>query len=224
MKQNRKGGGDWKVKQTKSGRPYWVHRSTGEETFENPYPQQPSGRLELAQPSENISVSEGKLTPAQINEINARQKMEIDNPDNNAEKTRIQNEMNKLRTLDGKERKMIVSAIASYNMLQRRMDNLNFMSLTRKEKSTYPCGTVTCKTRGKKIKEALLDISKIDESALGEIGLLGLTMSNTHHVVTRLADTVGTNIRKQTVVPNSEIVDEVAPKKRWWGGRTRRRR
>ena len=42
---------------------------------------------------------------------------------------------------------------------------------------------VTCKQRGKKIKNALLEISKIDEHALGEIGVVGTFESANNYLV-----------------------------------------
>jgi hypothetical protein len=112
-----------------------------------------------------------ELTSQEVDEINKQQKEELNSWSQDKENL-IKADMEKLRKLDGKIRKAIMAGVAGYNVAQRRLDNIN-PNLTREEKSKYPCGSVTCKQRGKKIKNALLEIAKIDEHALGEIGVSG---------------------------------------------------
>jgi hypothetical protein len=112
-----------------------------------------------------------ELTAQELEEINKQQKEELTSWSQDKENL-IKADMEKLRKLDGKIRKAIMAGVAGYNVAQRRLDNIN-PNLTREEKSKYPCGSVTCKQRGKKIKNALLEIAKIDEHALGEIGVAG---------------------------------------------------
>ena len=112
-----------------------------------------------------------ELTPQELEEINSQQGIEVGIWDKRKDKV-IREQMEKLRKLDGKARKAILTGIAMYNVAQRRLDNLNVF-LAREEKSKYPCGSVTCKQRGKKIKNALIYLSNFDEHALGEIGVLG---------------------------------------------------
>ena len=112
-----------------------------------------------------------ELTPQELEAIKKQQREEVYTW-NKDKDIAIKNQMEKLRKLDGKVRKAILTGIAGYNVAQRRLDNVN-PYLAREEKSKYPCGSVTCKQRGKKIKNALIYLSKFDEHALGEIGVLG---------------------------------------------------
>lgn len=127
------------------------------------------------------SETVNQLTPQELDEINKQQMAEISYWDVAKDK-RIKDDMEKLRKLDGKIRKAILTGVAGYNVAQRRLDNLN-PYLTREAKSKYPCGSVTCKQRGKKIKNALLELSKFDEHALGEIGVLGQFESVGNYVI-----------------------------------------
>jgi len=122
-----------------------------------------------------------ELTPQELEEINKQQAEEV-NTWNKEKDKNIKADMEKLRKLDGKIRKSILNGIIGYNVAQRRLDNLNPF-LTREEKSKYPCGSVTCKKRGKKIKNALLELSKFDEHSLGEIGLGGFAVSAANYLV-----------------------------------------
>jgi len=94
---------------------------------------------------------------------------------------RIQNSIKLLGNVPGKIRKNIVSAISAYNVTQRRYDNFNPL-LKREPQSGYPCGTLTCKQRGKKIKKALLELSQIDEHALGSIGVSEALVLGLNHL------------------------------------------
>jgi len=122
-----------------------------------------------------------ELNAQELEEINKQQKEELTSWSKDKENL-IKADMEKLRKLDGKIRKAIMTGIAGYNVTQRRLDNIN-PKLAREEKSKYPCGSVTCKQRGKKIKNALLEISKIDEHALGEIGVVGTFKSANNYLV-----------------------------------------
>jgi len=82
-----------------------------------------------------------------------------------------QKKIDELSRLDGKAIKGLVDGITSYNFTQRQM-NKGDPFLTRREKSKYPCGTITCKTRGLKIQKALRELLfEFPPEALGEIGL-----------------------------------------------------
>jgi hypothetical protein len=76
----------------------------------------------------------------------------------------------RLRNVEGKMRKDILAAIALYN----KADIVKDMLTGRKtfKNSDYKCGTIQCKTRGIKIKNALLQIAAMPASVLGsfEIG------------------------------------------------------
>jgi hypothetical protein len=93
-------------------------------------------------------------------------------------------EINNLSRLNGKARKAIVAAIGTYNVTQRRMDNLNlFLDRGGENKeSTYPCATMTCKKRGKNIKKALFDIAQFSEEALGNIGVAAVAKSTKNYL------------------------------------------
>ena len=58
------------------------------------------------------------------------------------------------------------NAISAYNTLERGKS-----MFTARDKSTLPCGSITCKQRGKKIKRALFEMSHYSEEALGSIGV-----------------------------------------------------
>ena len=116
-----------------------------------------------------------ELTPEEIDEINKLQQEELTSWSKDKESV-INADMEKIRKLDGKIRKYIIAGIGNYNVAQRTLDKIN-VNLTREEKSKYPCGSITCKQRGRKIKNALVELSNIDEHALGEIGLSGVMES-----------------------------------------------
>jgi hypothetical protein len=83
----------------------------------------------------------------------------------------LQKKIDELSRLDGKAIKALIDGITAYNILQRKMDQGNLL-LTRREKSKYPCGTITCKTRGLKIQKALRELLfEFPPEALGQIGL-----------------------------------------------------
>jgi len=143
-----------------------------------------------------------ELTPQELEAINEQQAVEVNTWDKEKDKN-IKADMEKLRKLDGKVRKSILNGIIGYNVAQRRFDNLNPL-LTREEKSKYPCGSVTCKKRGKKIKNALIELSKFDEHSLGEIGVGGFMVStgnyfigNRNHEVRPQAQSQGGSRRKR---------------------------
>lgn len=152
-RQNRKVGGVW---------PFSSSTSV-------PTTSEPSKPL-FSNPSEPGQMV-NELTAQELEEIKKQQTEELTTWSQDKENL-IKADMEKLRKLDGKIRKAIMAGVAGYNIAQRRLDNIN-PNLTREEKSKYPCGSITCKQRGKKIKNALLEIAKIDEHALGEIGVAG---------------------------------------------------
>ena len=122
-----------------------------------------------------------ELTPQELEAIDVQQKEEVKTWTDEKEKP-IKADMEKLRKLDGKARKAILNGIVGYNVAQRRLDNINPF-LTRESKSKYPCGSVTCKKRGKKIKNALIELSKFDEHSLGEIGVGGFMVSTGNYLI-----------------------------------------
>lgn len=122
-----------------------------------------------------------ELTPQELDEIKKQQEEDVSYWDKDKDKL-IKDDIEKLRKLDGKVRKAIMAGIAGYNVAQRRLDNLNPF-LTRETKSKYPCGSVTCKQRGKKIKNALIDLSKFPPEALGDFGVIGTAVSTFNYAV-----------------------------------------
>jgi hypothetical protein len=68
----------------------------------------------------------------------------------------------------GKSIKGLTGAIAAYNAFSKGQDK--FRSVDR-QKTAYPCGTVTCKERGQKIKEALTVLATLSPDALGAFGM-----------------------------------------------------
>jgi hypothetical protein len=132
--------------------------------------------------------SPNKLSQADIDAIRAELDKEISetNSTNSAvsdtqKLQMINNAIYNLRNVPGKIRKAIVAAIGAYNVTQRRFDNLD-PYLKRGVKSGYPCGTFTCKQRGKKIKKALVELSQVDEHALGNLGVGGVAVATANQV------------------------------------------
>jgi hypothetical protein len=82
-----------------------------------------------------------------------------------------QRKIDEIAKLDGKAIKGLIDGITTYNFIQRQGDKANPF-LTRRLKSKYPCGTITCKQRGLKIQKALKELLyEYPPEVLGEIGL-----------------------------------------------------
>lgn len=82
-----------------------------------------------------------------------------------------QKKIDEISRLDGKAIKGLIDGITTYNFTQRQFDKANPF-LTRRLKSKYPCGTITCKQRGLKIQKALKELLyEYPPEVLGEIGL-----------------------------------------------------
>ena len=82
-----------------------------------------------------------------------------------------QRKIDEIAKLDGKAIKGLIDGITMYNFIQRQGDKANPF-LTRRLKSKYPCGTITCKQRGLKIQKALKELLyEYPPEVLGEIGL-----------------------------------------------------
>ena len=134
-------------------------------------------------------------------------------------KTLEQNEIDTLSKLNGKIRKALSASIGAYNVAQRRMDNLN-PYLSRETKSNYPCGSITCKQRGRKIKNALVDLSQFSEEALGSIGVGTFVKSAANYLV---GNNDQSRLREQQVPSTPPPPTEPPKKTGWfWGGKTRK--
>jgi hypothetical protein len=68
----------------------------------------------------------------------------------------------------GKSIKGLTGAIAMYNAIKQGQDRFRKVD---RQKTPYPCGTVTCKERGQEIKEALAVLLCMSPDALGQFGL-----------------------------------------------------
>jgi hypothetical protein len=161
--------------------------------------------------------------------------------DNTSWNTYLKKEINQLSLLNSKSAKAISGGISAYNVFQRRIDNGN-LYLQREPKSTYPCGSTTCKERGQKIKDALIEIASYSPESLGSIGvttvassaqdwiLKGIGVRNKPTNVAPDANNVAVdanNVAK--VAPDAKVAPVTPPvtKKSWWsvfGGRRTRRR
>ena len=112
------------------------------------------------------------LDDAEVNEINREIDNEITTGTNSDDV--INADMHTAASYEGKIRKSLVSAIAAYNLFEKTKDQTNPMyALKKVARSKSKCGTVTCKARGKKIKNALIELLKLNEGALGNLGILG---------------------------------------------------
>jgi hypothetical protein len=82
----------------------------------------------------------------------------------------VNKEMNAMTYMSkGKSMKGLTGAIAVYNAFKQGQDKFR-LSLDR-QKTPYPCGTVTCKDRGQEMKEALAVLLCMSPDALGQFGL-----------------------------------------------------
>ena len=110
---------------------------------------------------------------------------------------KFNDEISEINNQPGKIRKGIVSAISGYNVADRMLNKL-----TNKTKSKYPCGSITCKVRGRKIKKALLDMyTNYSEEALGSIGVSdALTSVGTYwgRKIEQTGDSMGSSIERMT--------------------------
>jgi hypothetical protein len=150
-----------------------------------------------------------------------RYEKQINNVDNQNMPLKMleKNEIDTLSKLNGKIRKSLSASIGAYNVAQRRLDNLN-PYLSRETKSNYPCGSITCKQRGRNIKNALIDLSQFSEEALGSIGVGTFIKSAANYLVGNNDQTR----RKEQVQPeNPTPPPPPKEKKGWfWGGKTRK--
>jgi hypothetical protein len=153
----------------------------------------------------------------------------------------LKKEINQLSLLNSKSAKAISGGISAYNVFQRRLDNAN-LSLQREPKSTYPCGSTTCKERGQKIKDALIEIASYSPESLGSIGVASAASNGLDWTL----KAVGVRDKPTNVAPDANNVAPVAnvavdannnvakvapvtppvTQKSWWsfGGRRTRRR
>jgi hypothetical protein len=148
---------------------------------------------------------------------------------------------------EGKSAKALVVAIGSYNFLDRNTQlqkGLKFMQ----DRTKYTCGTMSCKERGFKIKQALTDLLTYSPDALASLGI-NSNMSNAYgYWLGKPSAPVATNAtpvannQNATPVANNQNAPAVdanknqnatpanknpADTKKWWswgGKRTRRRR
>jgi len=194
------------------------------------------------------TIKENELTEQELSEINAQQEEELKNNDlpvltsiraarNERDFKRSQallkpgqsngsslrdyenREIEALSKLNGKVRKSLSASIGAYNIAQRRLDNLN-PYLSRSAKSKYPCGSITCKQRGRKIKNALIDLTKFSDEALGSIGVFTFVKSAVNYLV---GNNDQTRRREQQVQDTPTPPPPPKEKKGWfWGGKTRK--
>ena len=110
--------------------------------------------------------------------------------DNQSWKKYVNDEINAIRSLNTMSEKALVACIGAYNVKQRREDDLT-MTMDRAKtayngqendalkrvKSSYPCGSNTCKDRGHRIKAALYNLASYSPEALGDIGVISVASS-----------------------------------------------
>ena len=148
--------------------------------------------------------------------------------------TYLTNEINQLSLLNSKSAKAISGGISSYNVFQRRLDNAN-PSLQREPKSTYPCGSTTCKERGQKIKDALIEIASYSPEALGSIGVAAVASNALDWTLkgvglrakpTNTVEPVNTPVEPANMPVEPVNASQPVTRKSWWsfGGRRTRRR
>jgi len=136
------------------------------------------------QPNPQYLVNQ--LTPLEKSTIHQQQIDEENNTIRDPQyKQRIMDDMNKIRKRPNEIGKALVGAIGEYNVFRRRADNITLRntSLFNSKKSGYPCGTETCKTRGKLIQNELKYLANLDIHALGEMGILGNVASLGNYLV-----------------------------------------
>jgi hypothetical protein len=123
------------------------------------------------------------LTLDEANEINAEIVAEFDDVTATAKDKRIDEGINIARNYEGKIKKALVGAIGAYNFSEQTIDKMNPNYITKKvARSRTRCGTVTCKVRGRKIKNALKELLTLDEGALANLGLSAIAMGVVNHV------------------------------------------
>jgi len=99
--------------------------------------------------------------------------------------------------LDGKAIKGLIDGITTYNFTQRQFDKANPF-LTRRLKSRYSCGTITCKQRGLKIQKALKELLyEYPPEVLGEIGLTTRRKSYSDYLTNLVKTRTEKNYKKQ---------------------------
>ncbi len=88
------------------------------------------------------------------------------NKDDMLWKDYVKNEIEAMTYMSkGKSIKGLTGAIAAYNVFKKGQDA--FRKGLDRQKTPYPCGTVTCKERGQKIKEALTVLATFSPDSLG---------------------------------------------------------
>jgi hypothetical protein len=137
-------------------------------------------------PKPNPQYLVNQLTPLEKSAIHQQQMDEENNTIRDPQyKQKIEDSMNKIRKRPNEIGKALVGAIGEYNVFRRRADNLTLRntSLFNSKKSGYPCGTETCKTRGKLIQNELKYLANLDIHALGEMGVLGNVASLGNYLI-----------------------------------------
>ena len=87
------------------------------------------------------------------------------NKDDMLWKEYVKNEIEAMTYMSkGKSIKGLTGAIAAYNVFKKGQD---VFKTGNRQKTPYPCGTVTCKERGQKIKEALTVLATFSPDSLG---------------------------------------------------------
>ena len=110
----------------------------------------------------NLTVKEATITNSRrkkdieedINTLQSRYSNKFYETSNEPLAVFQQRKIDEIAKLDGKAIKGLIDGITTYNFTQRQFDKANPF-LTRRLKSKYPCGTITCKQRGLKIQKAL---------------------------------------------------------------------
>ena len=100
-------------------------------------------------------------------------------------------EIKALSQLKGSAITSIRNAISNYNDVQRRGDV--FLKNTTLD-SVYPCKSITCKERGKKIQNALRDLLMFSPEALGQIGY-----STSESTMTSISNSFSSLFKKKEV-------------------------
>ena len=127
----------------------------------------------------NLTVKEATITNSRrkkdieedINTLQSRYSNKFYETSNEPLAVFQQRKIDEIAKLDGKAIKGLIDGITTYNFTQRQFDKANPF-LTRRLKSKYPCGTITCKQRGLKIQKALKELLyEYPPEVLGEIGL-----------------------------------------------------
>lgn len=110
-------------------------------------------------------IDKEKFIDETIKMLKNQLQLDVVNKDENL--TDFENrEIKALAKVKGSAIEIIRNSIYNYNDKQRRGD----VFFKDKNVSTYPCNSVTCKERGKKIQKALRELLMFSPEALGKIG------------------------------------------------------